>query len=513
LSEEEARRRLEEHGENRIETGKEVNPVKIFLRQFKDPLLYVLFLAAGISAVAGETKDLVLILAIVFLNAVLGFVQEYRAEKAIESLKKMVTPRAKVVRDGETREVPATEIVPGDVVVLEEGDVVPADLRLVEVKGLTADESMLTGESVPVVKTVEALPERTPLADRKNMAYMGTLVVRGHGRGIVVATGRNTEMGRIAAEISRSERKKTRLEEELERLGAFLMKTATAVVVFTAIALVAHDPTTKGITNALMTSVSLAVAAIPEGLPAVVTITLALGVRQMAKRKAIVRRLKSVETLGSVDVICTDKTGTITWNRMRVVEVFGDEEKVAEVGYFCHSLDEKGEGDPTEMAIYEWARERVEPHGKKVDEIPFDSNRKRMTVIVERDGRMYAYMKGAPEVVLSLCSLKPDERKKLTEKAEALASRGLRVLAMAWKEYDGVDPEGDMEFAGFVGLLDPPREDAVEALKTAMSAGIRVIMITGDHAKTAEAVARMVGIEGRVVTGAELDAMGDRELD
>ena len=512
LSSEEAKKRLEKYGENRIDVGEKISPVKIFLRQFKDPLVYILLVAAGISAILGETKDFFLILVIIVFNAVLGFIQEYRAEKAIEALKKMVTPRAKVVRDGRVLEIPATDVVPGDVVILEEGKVVPADIRLVDAKGLKTDESMLTGESVPVLKNTVALPENTALADRTNMAYMGTLVVRGHGKGIAVATGSSTEMGKIASEISKYSEKKTRLEEELERLSGFITKTVVGVAVITTVALAIRSPGIKGITNALMTAVSLAVAAIPEGLPTVVTITLALGVRQMAKRKAVVRRLKSVETLGSVDVICTDKTGTITRNRMKVVEVWGDEEKIAEIGYFCHALDENGKGDPTEVAIYEWARKKINTYGKKVDEIPFDSERKRMTVIVERDGKKYAYMKGAPETVLSLCSLGTDERKKLAKEAEKMASRGLRVLAMAWKEYDGTDPEDRMVFAGFIGLLDPPREDAVRALKTAMEAGIKVIMITGDHAKTAEAVAKMVGLEGRVVTGEELDSMSDEKL-
>ena len=512
LTEEDAKKRLEKYGKNVIEEGKKTSPLKIFLNQFRDPLVYILLAAAGISAVVGEVTDFALITVILLLNGVFGFIQEYKAEKAIEALKKMATPRAKVVRNGRTVEIPATELVPGDVVILEEGDAVPADIRLVEVRGLTIDESLLTGESAPVVKTCEALPEETALADRGNMAYMGTLVVKGHGKGIVVATGMQTEMGKIAREISESEDKKTHLEEELEKLGQFLTKTVLGIVVVTAAVLLIHNPTMEGLLNAILTSVSLAVAAVPEGLPAVVTITLALGVRQMAKRQALVRKLKAVETLGSVDVICTDKTGTLTYNRMKVVEYIGDKEKMAEIGYFCHSLDENGKGDPTEMAIYEWARKFGEFSGKKVDEIPFDSQRKRMTVIVERNGKKYAYMKGAPEIVLSLCSLSVGERKKLAKRAEDLASRGLRVLAMAWKEYDGGDAEESMTFAGFVGLLDPPREDAVEAMKTAMSAGIRVIMITGDHAKTAEAVARIMGLEGRTVTGEELDRMSDEEL-
>ena len=512
LSPEEAKRRLEKYGKNEIRQTKKNTGLEIFLRQFQDPLVYILLAAAGASALLGEVTDFVLITIILIFNGIFGFAQEYKAEKALEELKRMTTPLAKVLRDGKIIEIRATELVPGDVVILEEGDAVPADIRLFEAKGLAVDESLLTGESTPVAKTVEALAENTALADRKNMAYMGTFVVRGHGKGIVVATGMQTEMGKIAGEIDSTETKKTHLETELEKLGGFITKAIMGIVVVTAIAMILHNPSIRGAVNAILTSISLAVAAVPEGLPAVVTITLALGVRRMAAKKAVVRRLKSVETLGSVDVICTDKTGTLTKNKMHVVETYGNEEKMAEIGYFCHSLDENGRGDPTEEAIFEWAKGIAEFSGKKVAEIPFSSERKRMAVVVERAGKKYVYVKGAPEIVLSLCSLDASERKKLAEKAEELASKGLRVLAMAWKEYDGCDLENKLTFAGFVGLMDPPRKDAMNAMRTAMDAGIRVIMITGDHARTAEAIARMMGLNGRVVTGAELDRMSDDEL-
>ncbi len=513
LSSEEARTRLEKYGKNEIEEQKKDSPLKIFLRQFQDPLVYILLAAAALSALLGDTIDFFLISIILVFNGVLGFIQEYKAEKALEALKQMTTPRAKVIRNGRISEIPATELVPGDVVVLEEGDVVPADIRLFEANGLTVDESLLTGESVPVVNLTDTLSENTPLADRKNMAYAGTLAVRGHGKGIVVATGMETEMGKIAKHVSESREKKTHLEEELEKLGTFITRAVLGIVIVIAAVLIAYNPSVQGILNALLTSVSLAVAAVPEGLPAVVTITLALGVRQMAKRNAIVRRLKSVETLGSVDVICTDKTGTLTHNKMKVVATYGNEEKMAEIGYFCHSLDENGHGDPTEEAIFQWAKNVGSFDGKKINELPFDSKRKRMTVIVERDGKHYAYMKGAPEIVLSLCSLGPSERKKLAKIAEDMAARGLRVLAMAWKKQKGGDPEDGLTFAGFVGLLDPPREDAITAMKTAMKAGIRVIMITGDHARTAEAIARQMGLDGRIITGEDLERMSDEELE
>jgi len=512
LSEREAQKRLKEYGENRLAERKRETPLQIFLRQFKDPLVYILIAAAGVSALLGDLTDFILITVILIFNGVFGFIQEYKAEQALEALKIMATPHARAVRGGKIQEIPATELVPGDIIILEEGDAVPADARIIEAHGLTVDESILTGESVPVVKSANTLPEATTLADRRNMVYMGSFVVKGHGKAVVVATGMNTEMGRIAGKIGETAEKKTHLEVELEHVGAIITKAVLGIVIIVGAVMVIHNPTVEGVVNAVLTAVSLAVAAVPEGLPAIVTITLALGVRQMAKKNALVRRLKSVETLGSVDVICTDKTGTLTHNRMRVVEFWGNEQKIAEIGYFCHSLDENGNGDPTEVAIYEWAKNRGKWVGKKVGEIPFDSERKRMTVIVERDGKRYIYMKGAPEIVLSLCSLGADERKKLAETAERMAGRGLRVLAFAWKEYDGGEPETGLSFAGFLGLMDPPRRDAIDAMKVAMSAGIKVIMITGDHAKTAEAIARMVGIEGRVVTGTELDRMSDDEL-
>ncbi len=513
LSTDEAKERIGRYGKNVIEKKKVRTPLEILISQFKDPLIYVLIVAAGISALLGEMSDFILITVILVFNGIFGFIQEYKAEKAMEALLKLAAPTAKVVRNGKTVEIPASELVPGDVVVLSEGDIVPADIRIVEAKGLMIDESMLTGESVPVEKTEKAVREDAPLQERKNMAYMGTLVVRGHAKGVVVATGQNTEMGKIAESMQTTEETKTSLEVELERLGSFLTKLIAAITVLVAAILLIRNPSWEGAVNAVLTGVSLAVAAVPEGLPAVVTITLALGVRQMAKRNALVRKLKAVEALGSVDVICTDKTGTITENKMRVEEVRGDVKKMAEIGYFCHSLDDSGKGDPTDIAIFEWAKSIGEFKGKKIGEIPFDSERKRMSVVVERNGKKYVYTKGAPETVLSLCSLKPSEREKIAETVDALAANGLRVLALAWKEWDNDHPEMNLRFAGLVGLLDPPREDAIRAMKVAQEAGIRVVMITGDHARTAEAIGRMIGIDGRVVTGEELDRMSDEELE
>ncbi len=514
LSKDSALERLKNYGENKIIKERRISALKLFLDQFKDPLVIILIAAAVVSALFGEAADTTLIVVILFFNAVLGFLQEYKAEKALEALQKMSTPRARVLRDGKVIEIPSTAVVPGDIVLLEEGDVVPADIRLIDAIDLYVDESLLTGESYPVHKSTEPLPHDTPLAERRNMVFMNTYVVRGHGKGVVVATGMRTEVGKIAKAVGESVEKKTHLEIELERFGGFLAKVVLAIAVLVFILFLIRNPTIEGALSALLVSVSLAVAAVPEGLPAVVTITLALGVRRMAKRNALVRRLKSVETLGSVDVICTDKTGTLTKNKMEVAEVWGDEEKIAEIGYFCNNADPKTlEGDPTEVAIMRFSLKHGKFHGNRVKEIPFSSARKMMSVVVERDGKLFMYTKGAPEVVVELC--KNVDREHVLQKAEEMASKGLRVLAMAYKECENIScPENDLIFVGLVGLLDPPREEVPDAVRKAQEAGIRVVMVTGDHAATAREIARRVGIPvGKVVTGKELDAMSDKELE
>jgi len=513
LSGEEVKRRLRKYGKNKIADGKGNTPFKVFLRQFANPLVILLVVAAAVSAALGNSLDATLIIAIVVINGIFGFIQEYRAEKAIEALRKMGAPRARVVRDGSIVMVPAEELVPGDVIILQEGDVVSADVRLLDTRSLRVDESMLTGESLPVEKTEKKIREDAPLQERRNMVYMGTFVVQGQGKGIVVATGENTEMGKIAESMRAVQRRKTSFEREVDELSRFIATLVGVIAAVVAVVLVVRNPSVEGFLTAVMVSVALAVAAVPEGLPAVVTVTLAIGVRRMAKRKALVRRLSAVEVLGSVDVICTDKTGTITENRMRVEETYGDVKKMAEIGYFCHTLDRGDGGDPTDIAILRWAQQFGPFEGKRVHIVPFDPEKRRMAVVVERGRQRYVYVKGAPETVLPLCSLSPDDREKIAEKVGEFADRGMRVIAMAWKAWKGGEMEKDLHFAGIVGLMDPPRRGVAEAVSRAKEAGIRVIMITGDHPRTAKAIGRRVGIEGRIITGRELDEMSDEELD
>ncbi|NPA86757.1 MAG: cation-translocating P-type ATPase [Candidatus Diapherotrites archaeon] len=502
LKEEEARERLKRYGRNIIEKKGGRPPLLIFLSQFKDPLVGLLLVAALLSAFLGEWLDAALIAVILVLNAALGFYQEYKAEKALEALRSFLKPTTKVIRDGELKVIPAEELVPGDVVLLEEGDRVPADLRLVEAHDLLVDESLLTGESVPVEKSAE-WKGSAPVAERKNVLYMGTSVVRGRGKGIVYATGMNTEMGKIAADVEAIEEGETSFDREIKQLSSLIGKISVGVAV---LVVLIYSLRGLDLLDALTVGVALAVAAVPEGLPVVITLALSLGVLQMAKKKALVRRLKSVEVLGSVDVICTDKTGTITENRMKVVEVWGDEEWIRIVASCCNNADLRSRsGDPLEIALKEYAGEIP---CQRLGEIPFSSERKMMTVIVKLNGKEYILSKGAPEVIARLVG---DES--FLRKAEEMAERGLRVLALAYKENDGRPEEPPYKLAGLVGLLDPPRKGVKEAIEIAKQAGIRTVMITGDHRKTAEAIARMVGIEGRVITGEELEELGEDGLE
>ncbi len=498
LSSDEAKRRLEKYGLNVISRKKKISPFKLFLKQFNDPLVFILIGAALISLFNSShdpqsITDFILIVVILLLNAIFGFFQEYKAEKALEALEKYLVPKAKVIRDGKVVEIPSTELVPGDIVIISEGDAVPADLRLFYVEDLRIDESLLTGESYPVTKSVEPLPRETILPERHNMAYMGTFVVGGVGRGIVVATGSSTEIGKIAKEIREIERK-THIQEELENLASFIGKTVLGIA-----ALIFLLNIQGGFFQALLIAVSLAVAAVPEGLPAVATIALSLGVRRMAKKKAIVRRLRSIEALGAVDVICVDKTGTITQNRMKVVEYMGDERELALIAYFCNSMVVKDSSDPTDRAIYEFAKRWEAPKARLVKFFPFDSKTRSMRAIVEVDGKTLELVKGALETIEKECKIGEEERRRLEEWME----RGYRVIAARI----------DSKFVGAFALLDPPRKGVKEAVKKAKEAGIRVVMITGDHAKTAKAIAQMVGIEGDVLTGYELEKMSAEELE
>ena len=535
LSDSAATHRRAEYGLNEIAAGETRSPLAVFFSQFTSALIWVLLVAATISFAVGKTVDAVLIAIILLGNGVFGFLQEYRAEQSLDALRDMAAPDATVRRDGREETIPATELVPGDVVVLSEVNVVPADCRLLETGSLEIDEAPLTGESVPVEKRTDPIAADTALAERSNMAYKGTNVTRGRGVAVVVETGMETEMGAIATELAGAEDPDTPLQQNLDslgrRLGIGVAVLSAAVVAF----LLLGGATAL---QAGLTAISLAVAAIPEGLPAVVTLTLALGVRQMADENALVRTLPAVEGLGSVDVVCTDKTGTLTEGQMRVQqvwlydEVFDPEatgedrlDRLFEIGAVCNDAVVDGEGgDPTERALVDVAAERGIDVGARrterprVDERSFSSERRRMATVHED----VVYVKGAPQELLGRCSrvltadgpvaLTDEMAAQVTDQVEAFAGDALRVLAFACKEPDGGDPEQDLVLVGLQGLLDPPREEVPPAIADTYRAGIDVKMITGDNAVTAGAIAEAVGIDSPVVTGADVGGMDEEAL-
>ncbi len=549
LSPEEAGRRLLEYGPNELEEKKRKTLFVMFLDQFKDFMILVLIAAAAISGVIGEVSDAVAIIVIVVLNAVIGFVQEYRAEKAMSALKQMAEPAATAIRDGMHTEIPVSDVVPGDIIVLEAGKFVPADMRVVEAARLNVQEAALTGESVPVEKHTRALhDEALPLGDRKNMLYKGTTASYGRGAGVVVATGMETELGRIAAMLQEEEEVKTPLQKRLARFG---QRLAIAVLVICAVVfgvgLLRGEPPFL----MLLTAISLAVAAIPEALPAVVTISLALGAKKMVKQNALIRKLPAVETLGSITYICSDKTGTLTLNRMSVEEVYvngevlaagdlGPEEQGAAamlMRAMALSNDAKPTaegaiaGDPTEAAFYSAARDRgfdkavLEGDFPRVAEIPFDSERKCMSTVHRAPGGgVVSFTKGATDVLVEKSDSillpggpAPVDREKLHRINDRMAADGLRVLCVAmrrWEDVPGEMSAGEVEtgltILGLVGIMDPPREEAAEAVALCKEAGIKPVMITGDHPITARAIARRIGIldeTGGVTTGRELERL------
>ncbi len=568
LASQEATSRLQVHGPNTLQTLRKTPWYTVFLRQFVDVLIIILFVAAGLSVVVGELTDAITILVIVALNGVLGFVQEWKAEKAIEALQRMLSPNCKVVRDGHEQTIEARDLVPGDIVALDTGDHVPADLRLATAVNLMVDESSLTGESVPVDKSTMPVGPETLIAERASVAWMGTAVTSGRGRGVVVATGMDTEFGRIALLTQSVDAEATPLQRKLAVLGKQLGVLSVAVslgVVLTGWAL------GKPFMTMLLTGVSLAVAVVPEGLPAVVTITLALGIRGMVRRNALLRRLQAAETLGAATVICTDKTGTLTQNEMTVQRVWlpsgeinvdgvgydpaghfavdghridhkerADLMALLETGLFCNhgslyndALGWHPVGDPTEVALVVAAyksglRSEDRPDGE--EEIPFTSSRKRMTVIEHRPEHRIAHVKGAPEVILERCKsildgevereMTPSDRRAVDVAYKNMAGQGLRVLALARRVLrngvvlDEDQVEGELTLLGTVGIADPPRREVPNAIRLANTAGISIVMITGDAADTAVAIARSVGLRcQRAVLGNELDAMSDTELE
>jgi calcium-translocating P-type ATPase len=545
LSEAEAGRRLRAHGPNRLADARTRGPVERFLTQFHNVLIYVLLGAAIVTAALQHWIDTAVILAVVLANALIGFIQEGKAEAALAAIRGMLAPRAATLRDNKRVSVAGTDLVPGDVVLLEAGDKVPADLRLLEARGLAAQEAILTGESVPVEKTIEPVMADAALGDRKSMLWSGTLVTQGTARGLVVATGQATEIGRIGGLLANVEQLTTPLIAQMNHFARWL----SLMILLSAGMLLAYGYFVShyDFATLFMVIVGLSVAAIPEGLPAVMTITLAVGVQAMARRHAIVRRLPAIEAIGSVSVICTDKTGTLTRNEMVLAAVetptgsftvegdgyaprgaiapAGDLTHLAEAAALCNdaALHEKEghwtvEGDPMEGALLAFAG-KVTPHhsAARLDAIPFDSRHRFMAVLSETARGRKVYVKGAPERVIRMC--RDIDHDHWHERAEALAKRGLRVLALAEKVENGDSInartlEGSLSFLGLVGLIDPPRPEAIAAVAECRAAGIRVKMITGDHAGTALAIARQIGLENatRVLNGADLDKLGDAQL-
>jgi P-type Ca2+ transporter type 2C len=562
LSEREAKERVARYGPNEIRRDREISPLKIFLAQFNSFIVYILIAAVFVSVILQEYIDSVVIIAILIVNAILGFFQEYRAEKAIESLKKMAALQTTVIRDGRKMRISSTELVPGDVIVFESGDRIPADARIIEGYVLEVMESSLTGESHPVNKDPAPIDDTSTLGNMKNMVFGGTNVANGAGKAVVVKTGMASEMGKIAESIQSVEDDETPLQKKLDILG---WKLGILTLVICAVIIAFGIFKGGDILEMLMVGVSLAVAAVPEGLPIVVTIALALGVKRMVKQNALVKRLPSVETLGCTTVICTDKTGTLTRNEMTVTKLFVNNTiiDISGTGYetsgeFLSSgqaidpspaelllrigalnndaaLSEKEGviGDPTEACLIVSAAKAglkgpvLEETFPRVHEIPFDSERKRKSTVHRANQGFVMYTKGAPDVVLNLCStidmegevsqLTDEAKKRIIETNRAFASQALRVLAFAYKPLaSGKDvdkhDENDLIFVGLQGMIDPPREEVKSAIDRCKNAGIRSVMITGDYALTAEAIAHQLGIEGDAVSGEELEKMNDETL-
>ncbi|MFX0104367.1 MAG: cation-translocating P-type ATPase [Candidatus Hodarchaeota archaeon] len=584
LSEKESQKRLEEYGRNELIKEKGKTALQIFIGQFKDFLIYLLFFAIFISIIIGyfesigsdewpsEYTDAIVIAAILIVNAILGFYQEYQAEKSLESLKKLAPHFAKVRRDGRVIEIGVEEVVPGDIVLIEEGDKFPADIRIFKEFSLYVDEAILTGESKPVKKQLKPVDKKMILADRTNLGYMNTIITRGNGEGIVIGTGMNTEIGKIAESLQEEVIELSPFQKEVNRfgklLGIIIILICTGVFITELIILLVTGFNVNELIEAFEISISLAVSAVPEGLIVVITVVMSIGMRKMADRNALVRKLTAVETLGRVNVICSDKTGTLTKNEMTVVKVFigGLEYIVEGVGYaiegkiigekgkqvhitdnlrkylevcmFCNnsnvSLKNDGTndtdvvGDPTEISMKVLAMKmELETKAEKIDEIPFSSDRKMMSVVVRIDNKLYSLIKGAPDVLLKNAShgvynevVKPINEVKdmILEKNEEFAKNALRVLGVAYKElkegYREEEIEQNYIYLGLAGIIDPARDEVKDAIEEARMAGIRTIMITGDHKITAIAIAHEIGLtqSSEAITGVELEEMSDDEL-
>ncbi|MGM9641123.1 MAG: cation-translocating P-type ATPase [Faecousia sp.] len=554
LTSQEARQRLEKFGPNKLKDGEKPTLLQRFLTQLKDPMLIILLIAAGVSAVTSlmaqeSLAEVFIILIVVMLNAVLGVVQESKAEAAIEALQTMTAATCKVLRDGKQTTLHSDELVPGDVVILEAGDSVPADGRLLESASLKIEEAALTGESVPVNKVVEALglapgQQEVPLGDRKNLCYMGSTVVYGRGKALITNTGMDTEMGKIAGVLAQTQEEQTPLQRRLDELGKTLSKLVLGICVFIFVfnLVMAGSFTLDSVLSTFMVAVSLAVAAIPEGLATVVTVVLSIGVTNMSRRNAVIRRLTAVETLGCTQVICSDKTGTLTQNKMTVVEHLGQTKALATAMALCSdaNLNPQGqaEGEPTEAALVNFAakegllKSELEAETPRVDEAPFDSSRKMMSTVHRLGEGFVQYTKGAPDEILKRCAFYAEDgrvlpmteakRQEILAANKSMADRALRVLAAARRDWDRRPEdntpeylERDLIFLGLAGMIDPVRPEVKAAIAQCREAGIRPVMITGDHKDTAVAIAKELGIitdSSQAITGAELDAIPDEEL-
>ena len=553
LSSTEALRRLEKYGKNKLETKKKKTLFKQFLSQLKDVMIYILIIAAIISAFLGEISDALIILLVIIINAVIGVIQESKAEKALDALKELSTPKALVKRDGSLKEILSEDIVPGDIVIIDAGRYIPGDLRLIDTANLKIEESAFTGESVPSEKDASFLPDKEiPIGDQNNMAFMSTLATYGRGVGVVVGTGMNTEIGKIAKIIEQEENDETPLQKKLSELGKILGFLAVGICILIFIISFFQG---RDLLEMFLTSISLAVAAIPEGLPAIVAIVLALGVQRMVKKNAIIRKLPAVETLGSVSIICSDKTGTLTQNKMTVTTVYTNDSYIKESEFnlndneskllvdcmvLCNdaTYSEKSQtGDPTEIALLESPfklnilKEKLEKEFKRIDEIPFDSDRKLMTTVnLVDDKKARVFTKGALDSILSICNkisvngklldFSKEYKAKVLENSNIMSDKALRVLAFAYKDISKENIvldslEKDLVFIGMVGMIDPPRLEVKDSIKLCKSAGITPVMITGDHKNTAFAIANELGIAediSQAITGHEIDKFKEEEF-
>lgn len=565
LSEHEAKMRLKKYGPNVIERTRKLTKTRILLNQFKNIMIIILLIAAGISLIIGHAIDSIIILTVVIFNSIFGFIQENKAENSIEALRKLTSLKSVVIRDGKEIQIDSSEIVPGDIIVLEAGNKIPADAKILDASNLEADESSLTGESVPVGKDEGSIESSCPISEQSNMLFYGTIITKGRAVAIVTATSMDTEIGKIAKKIQEVKEEITPLQEKLGRLSVSL---GIFILIIVAITFFLNLRNSDYITSFIF-GISLAVAAIPEGLPAVVTITFAIGVRKMIKKNALIRKLSSIETLGSIDTICTDKTGTLTKNQMtvkkifangKVIEVTGegynpnggfiadkkfsvkDIEMLLTCGALCNDADlvyeEEGSawkiiGDPTEGALLTSAKkanldiEKYLVDSPRLDEVPFSSESKYMITVHKQRGKNIVFAKGAPEAILHHCTkisingritrLDDKTRKEIHERYEQFAKDAMRVLGFAYKEETShkgnARYEKDLIFLGLQAMIDPPRAEAKDAIARCKSAGIRTVMITGDFKITAEAIAKDLGIEGDAIDGNELSSMSDHDIE